>query len=94
MTTRETHRPRVHIGCTRLQPPMVSSRLTRHKNRSYAAGLATGDDWPLLLRFSDKEEVPGSSPGSPTQRPRGFRARDAGVSPGAGGWTDSAMSAL
>ena len=66
VTTRESYRPRVHIGCIRLQPQIVSSRLTRHKNRPYAAGLATGDDWPLLLRFSDKEEVPGSSPGSPT----------------------------
>ncbi len=68
MTAREIYRPRVHIGCIRLQPPMLSSRLTRGKSRPYAAGLATGDDWPLLLRFSDKEEVPGSSPGSPIVR--------------------------
>jgi hypothetical protein len=68
VTARESYRPRVHIGCIRLPPQMVSSRLTHHETCPYAAGLATGDDWPLLLRFSDKEEVPGSSPGSPTSR--------------------------
>jgi hypothetical protein len=66
VTMRESYQPRVHIGCIRLQAQMVSSRLARHTNCPYAAGLATGGDWPLLLRFSDKEEVPGSSPGSPT----------------------------
>jgi hypothetical protein len=53
---------------------MVASRLARHKTCPYAAGLATGGDGPLLLRFSDKEEVPGSSPGSPT----GWSPADAG----------------
>jgi hypothetical protein len=65
VTTRESYRPRVHIGCIRLQAQTVSGRLARHKNCPYAAGVATGSDSPLLLRFSDKEEVPGSSPGSP-----------------------------
>jgi hypothetical protein len=83
VTTQETNRPRVHIACIRLQPPMVFNRLTHHETRSYAASLTTGDDWTLLLRFSDKEEVPGSSPGSPTPRSP-VNAGDSGFSETAG----------
>jgi hypothetical protein len=57
---------RVHFGCTRSPSAVVSGRLTSPRNRRFAALLTTGDDCRLPLTFSDKEEVPGSSPGSPT----------------------------
>ena len=59
---------RVHFGCTRSPSAVVSGRLTSPRNWRFAALLTTGDDCRLPLTFSDKEEVPGSSPGSPTPR--------------------------
>ena len=56
----------VHIGCIRLSCAVVSSRLTSVNMPRFPATLTTADDWSLLPSFSDKEEVPGSSPGSPT----------------------------
>ena len=57
----------VHIGCIRLSCAVVSSRLTSVNMPRFPATLTTADDWSLLPSFSDKEEVPGSSPGSPTR---------------------------
>ena len=56
---------RVHFGCIRSPSAVVSGRLTSPRNWRFAALLTTGDDCRLPLTFSDKEEVPGSSPGSP-----------------------------
>ena len=48
----------------------VSSRFAQPGFSEFAGLLATEDDWTRHRIFSDKEEVPGSSPGSPTERPR------------------------
>ena len=58
----------VHIGCIRLSCAVVSSRLTSVNMPRFPAALTTADDWSLLPSFSDKEEAPGSSPGSPTSQ--------------------------
>ena len=58
-------RPGVQIGCIRLSTAVVSGRLASPRIAQFAASSTTGDDWTLPLTFSDKEEVPGSSPGSP-----------------------------
>ena len=54
---------RVHEVASQIAP----SRLATGGNRLYAGAFTTGRDWRLLTYFSDKEEVPGSSPGSPTR---------------------------
>jgi hypothetical protein len=61
----------VHEGCISLSSPVASSRLGQTIFTGFAGLFATGDDWAQRWFFSDKEEVPGSSPGSPTPRPLG-----------------------
>ena len=60
-------RPGVQIGCIRLSTAVVSGRLASPSIGQFAASLTAGGDWTLPLTFSDKEEVRGSSPGSPTR---------------------------
>jgi hypothetical protein len=57
----------VHAGCISLSSPVVSSRLAEPVFTGFAGLFATGDDWTRHWFFPDKEEVPGSSPGSPTR---------------------------
>ena len=71
-------RPGVQIGCIRLSTAVVSGRSSSPRIAQFAASLTTGDDWTLPLTFSDKEEVPGSSPGSPTGR---FAGKTRGTGP-------------
>jgi hypothetical protein len=62
------NRPRVQIGSIRLTSHVEASRLAMCENHVYAGAFATQHDWTSPKRFSDKEEVPGSSPGSPISR--------------------------
>jgi hypothetical protein len=57
----------VHAGCISLSSPVAPSRLGDRLFNGFAGLFATGDDWTRHWFFPDKEEVPGSSPGSPTK---------------------------
>src|SRR5450755_3698768 len=55
----------VHAGCISLSSPVASSRPGDRLFNGFAGLFATGCDWMRHWFFPDKEEVPGSSPGSP-----------------------------
>jgi len=67
----QTGRPRGHIGCISSKRPMISTRIAIRETTLYAGDLSISDDCSQCLMFPDKEEVPGSSPGSPTPRSAG-----------------------
>jgi hypothetical protein len=58
-------RPRVHIGCRRFRIPILPGRLAIREKPRFAGCLPTLLYSAQPPGFSDKEEVPGSSPGSP-----------------------------